>query len=205
MPAPPLLAPSELPRARSPELPDPLDPDAPERDCSLLVDSRDWAIDHSFFQNRERPDGRPPERSSSLVQHGRASRRRKGLLRPISHKPCPSIARSDFLFTRSVCTRRSHPVGVYVPSWHAMCMTSHRAGGNHYALAVVAHIRGVQVFPFPPLALVPNRDPGCHPGRGLTLSTLLAARCRLVLPEISPLRLVFRRGRDRTAPATVHG
>jgi putative acetyltransferase len=37
-------------------------------------------------------------------------------------------------------------------------------------LAVVALLRGVQVFPFPPLALVPNRGPGCHPGRGPALS-----------------------------------
>src|SRR4051795_10306769 len=97
----PLLALPEPPLERSPELPDPLEPDAPERDCSLLVDSRDWAIDHSFFQNWERPGGRPTVRSSSLVQHGGASRRRNDLLRPISHKPCPSIMRSDFLFTRS--------------------------------------------------------------------------------------------------------
>src|SRR5918997_1800257 len=88
----------------SPEFPDPLDPDAPERDCSLPVDSRDWAIDHSFFENWERPCGRPSERSSSLVQHGCASPRRNGLLRPILHKPCLSIARSDFLLTKSVCT-----------------------------------------------------------------------------------------------------
>src|SRR5688500_259399 len=56
---PPLPAPSEPPRPRSPELPDALDPDAPERDFSLLVDSRDWAIDHSFvhLQNWERPGG----------------------------------------------------------------------------------------------------------------------------------------------------
>src|SRR5688572_20814529 len=77
-PAPP-LAPSAPLRARSLEFPAPLDPDAPDRDCSLLVDSRDWAIDDSFFQNWERPRGRPPERSSSLVQHGRASRGRNGL------------------------------------------------------------------------------------------------------------------------------
>src|SRR5919112_5215550 len=93
----PLPAPSEPPRERSPEFADPLDPDAPERDCSLLVDSRDWAIDHSFIENWERPGGRPPERSSSLVQHGCATRRRNGLLRPISHKPCLSIATSAFL------------------------------------------------------------------------------------------------------------
>jgi hypothetical protein len=109
--AEPLPAPAEPPRERSPEFPDPLDPDAPERDCSLPVDSRDWAIDHSFFENWERPGGRPPERSSSLVQHGCASRRRNGLLRPISHKPCLSIARSDFLLTTSACTRRLHPGG----------------------------------------------------------------------------------------------
>ncbi len=165
VPAPPLAPPalSAPLHVRSPELPDPLDPDAPERDCSLLVDSRDWAIDHSFFQNRERPGGRPPERSSSLVQHRRASRRRNGLLRPNSHKPCPSIARSDFLFPRSICTRRSHPGGVYVPPWHAMCVACHRAGGNHYALAVVALLRGVQVSPFPPLALVPNETPAAIP------------------------------------------
>jgi hypothetical protein len=60
--------------------------------------------------------------------------------------------------------------GVYVLRWHNPCVTNPRAGGNHYALAVVALLRGVQVSPFPPLALVPNRDPGCHPGRGLTLS-----------------------------------
>src|SRR5687767_13363250 len=93
VPAPPLLAPSEPDRARLPELPDALDPDAPERDCSLLFDSRDWAIDHSFvhLQHWERPLGRPPERSSSLVQHCRAGCRRNGLLGSISHKPCPYI------------------------------------------------------------------------------------------------------------------
>jgi hypothetical protein len=36
--APPLLALAEPLPARSPALPDPLDPDAPERDCSLPVD-----------------------------------------------------------------------------------------------------------------------------------------------------------------------
>jgi hypothetical protein len=40
---------------------------------------------------------------------------------------------------------------------------SQRAGGNHYALAVVALIRGVQVSPFPPLALVPNETPAAIP------------------------------------------
>src|ERR687897_1542954 len=79
----PLLVPSEPPRARSPEFPDALDPDALEPDCSLLVDSRDWAIDHSFVQHWERPRGRPPERSSSFVRHGCASRGRNGLLRTI--------------------------------------------------------------------------------------------------------------------------
>src|SRR3954470_96989 len=79
--APPLApAPSEPPRVRSPVFPDPLDPDAPERDCSLPVDSRDWAIDHSFFENWDRPGGRPPYRSSSLLWHGHASRRYNGLL-----------------------------------------------------------------------------------------------------------------------------
>jgi hypothetical protein len=165
----PLLALSEPPRARSPELPDPLEPDPPERDCSLFVDSRDWAIDHSFFENWERPGGRPPERSSSLLRHGRASRKRNGLLRPISHKLCPSIARSDFLFTKSVCPGVIPSRGRVRTNLARDVHSCHRAGGNHYALAVVAPLRGVQVFPFPPLALVPNRDPGCHPGRGLTL------------------------------------
>src|SRR5215213_4619657 len=77
-PAPPPALPEPLP-ARSAEPPDPLNPDAPERDCSLLVDSRDWAIDHSFFENWERPGGRPPELSSPLLWHGRATRRRNGL------------------------------------------------------------------------------------------------------------------------------
>src|SRR5215208_3132119 len=75
-----LLVPSDRFCAPPPELPDALEPDPPDRDCSLLVDSRDWAIDHSFFQNWERPAGRPPERSSSLVQHAGASSGRNGLL-----------------------------------------------------------------------------------------------------------------------------
>jgi hypothetical protein len=66
---------------------------------------------------------------------------------------------------------------------------SHRAGGNHYALAVVALIRGVQVSPFPPLALVPNETPAAIPA------------------GVSPcLRITrFVRGRDPTVPATVPG
>jgi hypothetical protein len=59
--------------------------------------------------------------------------------------------------------RGLHPGGVYVPRWHDLCVTSHRAGGNHYALAVVALSRGVQVSPFPPLALVPNETPAAIP------------------------------------------
>src|SRR5215211_708748 len=77
VPWPLMLAPPEPLSVRSVEAPD---PDAPERDCSLPVDSRDWAIDHSFFENWERPGSRSPERSSSLPQHGRATRRRNGLL-----------------------------------------------------------------------------------------------------------------------------
>src|SRR5215210_1267690 len=185
-----LLAPAEPPCARSPEFPDPLDPDAPARDCSLPFDPCDWAIDHSFFENWERPGGRPTERSSSLLQHGHASRRRNGLLGTIRIS-CAHQSRRVLS-----CSPRAHACGnciserVYVLTWHDLCVTSHTAGGNQNALAVVALLRGVQVFPFPPLALVPNRDPGCHPGRGLTLS---------------PRRPVDRRGHDRTAPATVHG
>jgi hypothetical protein len=50
-PEPPPLVPWEP----LPELPDMLEPEPPERDCSPLVDSRDWAIDHSFFQNWNDP------------------------------------------------------------------------------------------------------------------------------------------------------
>ncbi len=141
----------------------PLEPDAPERDCSLLVDSRDWAIDHSFFHHRERPRGRPPERSSSLVQRGRAGRGRNGLCGNSSHKLCRSIGRRVFVLTGSAGTRAWHSGAVYVPRWHVICVTSLRAGGNHYALAVVALLRGVQVSPFPPLALVPTETPAAIP------------------------------------------
>jgi hypothetical protein len=165
----PLLALSEPPRARSPELPDPLEPDPPERDCSLFVDSRDWAIDHSFFENWERPGGRPPERSSPLLRHGRASRKRNGLLRPISHKLCPSIARSDFLFTKSVCPWSFRHGDVYVRTWHAMCIAVTEQAGTITRLPSLLFYEESRFSPFPPLALVPNRDPGCHPGRGLTL------------------------------------
>ena len=41
--------------------------------------------------------------------------------------------------------------------------------GNRLDLAVVVPMRGVQVSPSLPLALVPNRSPGCHPGRGSAL------------------------------------
>src|SRR5918994_2754933 len=81
IPVPPLAPLPPLPW--SPEFPEVLDPDAPERDCSLPVDSRDWAIDHSFFENWERPGGRPPERSSSLLRHSCDSRRRNSLLATI--------------------------------------------------------------------------------------------------------------------------
>src|SRR5918998_2134598 len=52
---------------------------------------------------------------------------------------------------------------VYVLGWHDLCVPIFRACGNHYVLAVVALLRGVQVSPFPPLALVPNETPAASP------------------------------------------
>ncbi len=169
--APPLAgALAEPPRARSPELPDPLDPDAPERDCSLLVDSRDWAIDHSFFQNWERPGGRPPERSSSLVRHGRASRRRNGLLGTISHKPCLSIASECFLAHQERSARGNCILGsVRTPLARPVHNESQSRREPLRACRRCSFTRSPG-FPLPSPGPRPQRDPGCHPGRGLTLS-----------------------------------
>jgi hypothetical protein len=50
VPEAPPPVPSDLPCAPLPELPDKPELEPRERDCSLFVDSRDWAIDHSFLR-----------------------------------------------------------------------------------------------------------------------------------------------------------
>src|SRR5215213_6187625 len=201
--APPLLAPPEPLPARSAELPDPLDPDAPERDCSLPVDSRDWAIDHSFFENWERPGGRPPERSSSLLRRASATRGRNGLLgtiriscayqsrRVLSCSPRAS-ARGDCILG-GVRTPLARPV-------HDESQSGREPLGDCRRCSFTRS----PGFPLPSPGPRPQRDPGCHPGRGLTLSVRPASKRRLAPPELSPRCLVHRSSRGLTRPATVH-
>ena len=172
-PAPPAL-PEPLP-ARSAEPPDPLNPDAPERDCSLLVDSRDWAIDHSFYQNWERPGGRPPERSSSLPQQ---------ILPAKDATACYDLFRTSRAHqSRGVisCSPGASARGDCIPaectysdgtrcawqsaSWREPLRTCRRC----------SYTRSPG-FPLPSPGPRPQRDPGCHPGRGLTLSPPASGR-----------------------------
>ena len=92
------------------------------------------------------------------------------------------------MFTKSVCPGSFRHGDVYVRTWHAMCIAVTEQAGTITRLPSLLLTRSPG-FPFPPLALVPNRDPGCHPGRGLT-----------PFPHRQ-----FSGVRDRTAPATVHG
>src|SRR5215217_1364892 len=59
-------------------------------------------------------------------------------------------------------------LGVYVLWWHDLCVPIFVAGGNHFVLAVVAPLRGVQVSPSLPWPSSPTRPwlpsrPGSHP------------------------------------------
>src|SRR5918997_862824 len=154
LPPEPLPAPSEPPRAWSPEVPDPLDPEAPERDCSLFVDSRDWAIDHSFCENWERPGGRPPERSSSLLRHRFASRRRNGLLGTIRISCAYQSRRVLSCSPRAPARGDCISQGVYVPC------------GTTCALRVTEQAGTITSWPSSPIetpAAIPAGVSSCQP------------------------------------------
>jgi hypothetical protein len=109
--------------------------------------------------------------------------------RPGSESFLPNIAaqsdasESRLLLGPAESTPRGHCIPwVYVPSWHALCVLCLRADGNHYALVVVALLRGVQVSPSLPWPSSPTRPrlpsrPGSHP--------VSAAQCQSTRFEMS--------------------
>src|SRR5918998_4775765 len=101
------------------------------------------------------------------------SHTRKCSPRPSGGHYCETLLRWNGLRSYGCLTSPSAPAparcppGVYVLGWHDLCVPIFRACGNHYALAVVALLRGVQVSPSLPWPSSPTRPrlpsrPGSH-------------------------------------------